>query len=497
MYTFVTMMLAYYLALTLREFAIWAIRFRPKRHCRGTESVWLNTPVEEDATTQFPAVAIFHTICNDFTQECFESLIETDYPNKAIFVLDDSQTDDLRTFVEGVSGEVGFPLHYRHRTVRRGNKAGNVNDALHTLSESYRYVFLADSDQIMPRKILASFVLYLEEKPDAPFIQVHNKPTCRAGDEIPHIIVEGHHVHALLSSRYRSILRTPPCIGHGVLVRRKTLALTDGLPEIVSEDIAWSLELLTRGKRGAYYSRRFMGEAFPPDYRSFSKRFLRWSIADLECGIHHLPRILVSQHLSLIEKADLVTGQLRYPSVSASWVFGVCLCLMPDFPPFGASQLSLTICLLMGLLPILNATRRMSWRALLLPAHAIPLYFSQVSASLLECMRFAIRRKATFHVTGDRRGSSIGTDTAIHLAIAATCAVIVVRGALHPLLVFFAICECVRVVHHWFPWSHILCRLLRAATVGWVVFWILMAYYAGGVWLREAHFFVVGLSLFF
>ena len=99
--------------------------------------------------------------------------------------------------------------------------------------------------------------------------------------------------------------------GHGVAIRLPLLK--HGFPEIISEDIAISIDLRQAGYRGLFLPEPLCQEATVKDPATFCRRERRCMAADIECFARKVLSLIVARGVGPIEKWDLLIRELRYP----------------------------------------------------------------------------------------------------------------------------------------------------------------------------------------
>jgi len=267
--------------------------------------------------------------CDDFQEYACLSCIRQQYPRKQFRVLicDDSQDAASKTAVSR------FGVHHKVQVVTRGDrkgfKAGNINNAVSLFtSAADEWIVVVDADQILPSDYLDRMAAAIRDQPpEVAFVQgshcsdhtlsspAGGEPRARPsrfqdalGNEID-IFYER-------SLPMRDSFGFLPFIGHGAALRRSTL-IRLRLPEVVSEDYAFSLRLRAAGERGAYAESIFSWESFPKDFGALMARLGKFAGGSAEL----LRRggaggFLLSRRVFLSEKADFLMLLLWYPLCS-------------------------------------------------------------------------------------------------------------------------------------------------------------------------------------
>jgi cellulose synthase/poly-beta-1,6-N-acetylglucosamine synthase-like glycosyltransferase len=250
-----------------------------------------------------PSVALLYTTCDDFQADAASSCLGQDYPNYHLFILDDGEDEDVRRELDS------FCVLHRESTtlVRRGTrehfKAGNVNHALRTVASAYEFFALVDADEHLPQNFLRRACDELQ-RTGCAFAQAnhapnHDQPSRFARDLAPTM-------RALwdVFCRPKNRFGFVACLGHGVVIRRRSWEAVGGFPEVVTEDYAFSAALAGLGQRGTFLPSLVCGEDFPPNYPAFKRRQEKYVVGATQSIVRYGWRVLRAPGLSLVEKID-------------------------------------------------------------------------------------------------------------------------------------------------------------------------------------------------
>ncbi|NTU50363.1 MAG: glycosyltransferase [Desulfobulbaceae bacterium] len=268
----------------------------------------------------FSPVAILQTICDDFNSASTLSCLAQSYSDYHVFLLDDSRRTVTKIEIDDFSQKYSEKVTVIRRPEKAGFKAGNLNHALGVIPGRFSYIAIADSDTLLPNNFITHSISFLESLPELGYVQaIHhgNRGQHRFAEELIDVIRVGWMYYQPLRNEFG----LPLCYGHGAVIRRSVLDLHGFFPEVVSEDIALSLELRRKGVRGAIHSSIICGEDYPNDYYTFRKRISRWVTADSECFDRHLFGFLRSRDVSLVEKLDALFRGAKVPVASLSFPF--------------------------------------------------------------------------------------------------------------------------------------------------------------------------------
>jgi len=217
--------------------------------------------IKNQTSTTPSRIAILYTVCNDFDQVAFKSCVNTaKHVGGHVYVLDDSKSDSILDNEINYSKDSDF-ITIIHRSSSHGFKAGNINNAMRTqsLCERFDYIILADADEILSPEAAKTLVATLDANPEIAFVQLAHSSR---DDEMSWF---GRIMRVMIDVKYRyyrkytNIYGLPLSNGHGVAIR--LTLLNNGFPEVISEDIALSIDLRLDGYRGVFLSQPLCQES--------------------------------------------------------------------------------------------------------------------------------------------------------------------------------------------------------------------------------------------
>jgi hypothetical protein len=278
----------------------------------------------ELATTRF---VILYLTCDDFVPDALSSCLRQQYdPERFRVVICDDSRDPL--YIGQVNKCEGSATIIR-RSDRKGFKAGNVNYAVSSSTDiTDEWIVLVDADQMLPETYLRELASIIRARgtPEVAFVQ--------AAHRSDHIL---RGVPTRSSTRFQRALGTEidvfyqrdlsmrerfgliPFLGHGAAIRRSSLVALGGLPEIVSEDYAFTARVLVGGQVGIYAEGVSSWESFPKDFGAFATRLKKFSGGSAELLRREAGRFLQSPNVHLSEKLDF--AMLLFWYVLAPLVF--------------------------------------------------------------------------------------------------------------------------------------------------------------------------------
>lgn len=260
----------------------------------------LREPPEMKAITGFePSVAILIPSYIEPEDVLFRTLVGAmaiEYPNKKVYLLDDSRRDAIKT----LCAELG--CEYITRATNEHAKAGNLNNALQQIESDLIVVF--DADHVPVRSFLQRTVPYFVDQKLAyvqtpqhfatadPFQRnlIAERDIANEQDLFYHVILPG------MDSR-----DTVTFAGSGTVFRRKALDEINGFAvETVTEDIHTGLRLHSRGWKSIYVNEDLAAGLAPETFSDFLNQRLRWARGATQVFVIENP--LMKSGLSLSQK---------------------------------------------------------------------------------------------------------------------------------------------------------------------------------------------------
>lgn len=253
-----------------------------------------------------PGVAIFYLTCDDFNAACCASCLEQDYQPARLYVCDDSRREESKKEVDLFCSEKPGSILIR-REYRIGFKAGNINNAIHSIETKADWVLLVDADQTLPKGYLSNLIRHLPENTDSiAFVQGAQQAT----ESPDNSFFQQALAPEVLFFYSRDLSARPkygfiPLLGHGALIKRSAWKQIDGIPELVSEDFGFAMQCLNEGLRGHYLECVESEETYPYDFGGFLLRVRKFSGGTAELFRHELIPFLRGKG-SFPEKWDMV-----------------------------------------------------------------------------------------------------------------------------------------------------------------------------------------------
>jgi cellulose synthase/poly-beta-1,6-N-acetylglucosamine synthase-like glycosyltransferase len=261
------------------------------------------TQPESEKIGKFPKIAILYPTCNDFQKEAALTCLCQDYPDFHLFLLDDSYNEDYRIKVDAFHDQYPEKTTIIRRPDRKGFKAGNLNNALNTTIVDFPFFAVVDADERLPLDFLKRTVVHMRN-PSIAFVQANHLPcpeqiTSFARDISP-TILPFWQIHCKTRNKFGFVA----FIGHGALIRRSSWKSVNGFPEVITEDLAFSIELRKKGMQGIFLEDLYCFEDFPSTYIAFKKQQERYIIGTTQVILKNIKSVFSNNKIGFIEKFD-------------------------------------------------------------------------------------------------------------------------------------------------------------------------------------------------
>jgi cellulose synthase (UDP-forming) len=209
------------------------------------------------------------------------STVAMDYPEKHVYLLDDSTKPASIEAARMLAERYGITLV--HRVDRSGYKAGAINDLLPTLTE--KYIALLDADSIPHESWLREVVPYLEDDPGLALVQA---PQVYGNSSLP--VARTASFQQSVFYEYicegKSIANATFCCGTNVVLRRAALLSVETFENgrrmffdetSLTEDFATSWRLHIGGWRTGYINLQFVLGMGPETLSAYFTQQMRWA----------------------------------------------------------------------------------------------------------------------------------------------------------------------------------------------------------------------------
>ena len=270
----------------------------------------------EESRENFPRIALIYTTVDDFRYEAALSCVNQDYPNFDVILIDVSQGQRGRDQVEEFHKKFPQKTTIFRREKLEGFKARSLNLALAGPAKGYEFFALCDADGILAEDFLRKTSFYIQQDKQIGFVQAsHDSGSSTRNAFTEHFLAE-----TLIRWEHNNVPRNhygfPLMLGHGVLVRTEAYIKAEGFPEVVAEDVAFTIAMRHAGYTGFFAEDIVCSEGVPENLGQLRKRTYRMTMADTETFAQHTAPFIKSASASFAEKWDIIAHTLRRTATS-------------------------------------------------------------------------------------------------------------------------------------------------------------------------------------
>ncbi len=270
-------------------------------------------PADPPVTAPLPQVAMLYLTCNDFVEASAASCLSQDYPAYRMYILDDSSDEACRAQVNRFAERDPARIQIVRRADRSGFKAGNLNHGLATAAVHEPLFAIVDADEILPDDFLSRMVPRLLSDPSCGYVQANHRCNHRDAGTLAGAVGVGIDIHWRWYHPLRNRWGFVMLLGHGALIRRQVWEETGGFPNIVSEDLGFSVRARERGWGGIFADDIVCLEDFPENMRAFRVRHIKWTRGTCEFFAREMWPVLKAKGMPLVEKIDVLFPALSLP----------------------------------------------------------------------------------------------------------------------------------------------------------------------------------------
>jgi len=279
----------------------------------------------EESRASFPRIALLYTTVDDFRYDAALRCVNQDYPNFHVFLIDVSQGQQGRDQVDEFHREFPQKTTIVRREKLEGFKARSLNLALANQAKVYEFFALCDADGLLTKSFLRQTSFYIQQDERIGFVQANHD----SGSSTRNAFTEHFLDETLIRWEHNNVPRNhygfPLMLGHGVLVRTEAYLKAEGFPEVVAEDVAFTIALRHAGYTGFFAEDIVCSEGVPENLGQMRKRTYRMTMADTETFVQHTVPFIKSASASFAEKWDIVAHTLRRTATS---LFLPCLLIL-------------------------------------------------------------------------------------------------------------------------------------------------------------------------
>lgn len=285
-----------------------------------------------------PAIDVFITVAGeplDVVKHTVEAVKRARYPNKNIFILNDS-------FVAGKENWKDYELLAKQlqigcitRKTNGGAKAGNINHGMRQTNSELVAIFDADMapDLDFFEKTIPYFV---DEK--LGFVQTPQYYKNYEKNMVTRAAWEQQEFFFGPILRGKQVSNAAFICGTNVVLRRKTLDSVGGIDETsIAEDFITSVFVHQKGWKSIYVPEVLAQGLAPEDVLSYYKQQLRWARGSLEVLFKYNP--LFVKGLTISQRLEYLSSALYYCN---GWIVAIDAMVPLFFLFFGISPIIAT-----------------------------------------------------------------------------------------------------------------------------------------------------------
>ncbi len=253
-------------------------------------------------------VLLIYCTCDDFEGSSLKKCLKQSYENVETVILDDSKDKKYKNLIDVFAKE--YNIRVVRRRNRKGFKAGNINHYLRN-KRNYDYFVILDSDEIIPKNFVKQCLKYFEHLDNVGIVQCTHIATRNSTPfmKMFHIGVNSHWQTYQTVKHHNGFMSL---LGHGAMVSRECYEATNGLPEVVAEDLCFSIEARNKGYYVAFAPNIICQEEYPIDYLAFKKRHSKWTQGNFEFMKKYTKKILTAD-MTWYEKLDIFLFTYNLP----------------------------------------------------------------------------------------------------------------------------------------------------------------------------------------
>ena len=256
-------------------------------------------------------VILVYCNCNDFDENSLLKSMKQDYKNFKTVILDDSNDENYKKLIDEFSAKNNVEVVRRDNRI--GFKAGNINNYLmkEEVKNSYDYVVILDSDEILPTNYIKQALKYFYKYDNIGIVQANHIST-RNRNFFMRTFHIGVNSHWPTYQTMKHFYGFSTMLGHGAMIKRDCYLKAGGFPNLVAEDLCLSIEARDKDYFVAFAPNIICEEEYPIDYVAFKKRHSKWTQGNLEFIKKYTKKIIKSK-MKWYEKLDIVLFTYNLP----------------------------------------------------------------------------------------------------------------------------------------------------------------------------------------
>ncbi len=297
-------------------------------------SCFAHAPIKSAKKFQgaLPPVAILYMTRNDFNEKACLTCLGQKYEDFHVFICDDSDDDEIKKRIDLFRENNQSSVSILRRNTQRGFKAGNINDALKKVEKRFEYIAINDADTELPVDFLIKLIPKFRLSPKIAFVQaaqaaIEDQKGYFGRTMKPMIDIHWRH-YMSLKNKFGFVM----WYGHGAVLKHSVIKDLGGIPEVVTEDLAFSSEARGKGYFGIIDQDTVCGEEFPQNIEKFRKRNRKWVRGTYQYLTEFYPKILRAKCVPWFEKADIfISAFALLQAIPFLILVGVASFIMPFY----------------------------------------------------------------------------------------------------------------------------------------------------------------------
>ncbi len=256
-----------------------------------------NRPEIIEDRSLYPSVTVQIPTYNELAAlNCAARCLEFDYPEEKLQIMigDDSNNPEISEKIDAFAA-----ANPKIEISRRGNNAGFKPGNLNVMLPKSRgdYLLILDSDFLPKKDFLKRLVVPVIKDPNLAgaqaawrIINVHDNHSTLMGTGIVNII------HIVILPFLKAVTKSAIFCGSGELVKKSYLEAHGGWTSgALTEDVDYSLRVITEGKRIAYVDDLRIRCEVPYTPGDLFKQQMRWAYGVMRAFMNHGKRLFLSR----------------------------------------------------------------------------------------------------------------------------------------------------------------------------------------------------------
>ncbi|MHC5250518.1 glycosyltransferase family 2 protein [Enterococcus sp. HY326] len=266
-----------------------------------------------------PVIALVYTTKDDFDAASLDLCSKQTYRGCRVYILDDSKESEYIQEIDNYSRKKKNVTVVR-RGESKGFKAGNLNSFLNAHIELFDYFVVLDSDEIIHSNFVEDALKYFYSNENLGILQANHVAT-RNKNKFMEIFHVGVNCHWPTYQKVKEKYGFLSFLGHGAMISAECYKKVGGFPELVAEDLCFSILARKMGFDIEFSRLITCEEEFPIDYRAFKIRHHKWTLGNFELLRKFTKEIFWNKNLRWFEKLDVFLFTYNLPLTFVFFIF--------------------------------------------------------------------------------------------------------------------------------------------------------------------------------